>query len=209
MYGSGNFRAEVVVGDDHSIIRISGRLDRATAPVLRQCFDDLAEGRPAIIVVDVESLEVCDSTGLRLALASHNQARARGTPMVWRPPQPSVRRGLEVIRLAPRSTTTAMESAERALTPESEDDSTEGVTERFEAASPGRDEDGLAGQDLDAADMDRRPPAAGWFPDPAGRAELRYWDGRWTAHVRTDGRLSLSALQNGHPPPASGAAKHL
>jgi hypothetical protein len=36
------------------------------------------------------------------------------------------------------------------------------------------------------------PP--GWYPDPTGRAELRYWDGRWTAHVKTNGRLSFSPL---------------
>jgi hypothetical protein len=37
-------------------------------------------------------------------------------------------------------------------------------------------------------------PPPGWYPDPTGRAELRYWDGRWTAHVKTDGRLSLAPL---------------
>jgi hypothetical protein len=27
--------------------------------------------------------------------------------------------------------------------------------------------------------------AAGWFPDPSGRHQLRYWDGTtWTGHVR-------------------------
>lgn len=30
--------------------------------------------------------------------------------------------------------------------------------------------------------------AAGWFPDPHGRHEYRYWDGtRWTDHARTGG----------------------
>jgi putative membrane protein len=34
------------------------------------------------------------------------------------------------------------------------------------------------------------PPPAGWFPDPAGRHEIRYWDGRvWTDHVR-DGQMA-------------------
>jgi Protein of unknown function (DUF2510) len=32
------------------------------------------------------------------------------------------------------------------------------------------------------------PPAAGWFPDPSGEFQLRYWDGlQWTLHVSTDG----------------------
>ena len=32
-------------------------------------------------------------------------------------------------------------------------------------------------------------PAAGWHPDPTGRHELRYWDGRqWTADVSDAGR---------------------
>ncbi len=32
-------------------------------------------------------------------------------------------------------------------------------------------------------------PMAGWYPDPGGHHELRYWDGKgWTAHVR-DGAI--------------------
>lgn len=32
-------------------------------------------------------------------------------------------------------------------------------------------------------------PAAGWFPDPSGRHEHRYWDGRaWTEHVASGGQ---------------------
>lgn len=32
-------------------------------------------------------------------------------------------------------------------------------------------------------------PAPGWFPDPARRHQLRYWDGTsWTEHVQ-DGQL--------------------
>jgi hypothetical protein len=30
---------------------------------------------------------------------------------------------------------------------------------------------------------------AGWYADPSGRFELRYWDGnQWTEHVSRDGQ---------------------
>ena len=31
-------------------------------------------------------------------------------------------------------------------------------------------------------------PPSGWYPDPYGRHEMRYWDGaRWTEHVADGG----------------------
>jgi hypothetical protein len=37
----------------------------------------------------------------------------------------------------------------------------------------------------------RTPPPAGWFADPSGEFQLRYWDGlRWTRHVSSDGVLA-------------------
>jgi len=36
--------------------------------------------------------------------------------------------------------------------------------------------------------------APGWFSDPTGRHELRYWDGvRWTSHVSDSGAQSVDA----------------
>jgi hypothetical protein len=38
---------------------------------------------------------------------------------------------------------------------------------------------------------------AGWFHDPYGRFQQRYWDGRdWTGHVLTDGQQSVDPLGN-------------
>jgi uncharacterized membrane protein YdbT with pleckstrin-like domain len=35
---------------------------------------------------------------------------------------------------------------------------------------------------------------SGWYPDPAGRHEQRYWhEGRWTEHVANGGRRSADA----------------
>lgn len=39
---------------------------------------------------------------------------------------------------------------------------------------------------------------AGWYADPAGRFEQRYWDGaRWTDDVTTGGQRSRSPLARG------------
>lgn len=37
-------------------------------------------------------------------------------------------------------------------------------------------------------------PIAGWYPDPSGRHELRYWDGKgWTSHVRDGANQATDA----------------
>jgi hypothetical protein len=46
---------------------------------------------------------------------------------------------------------------------------------------------------------------AGWHPDPAGRHQLRYWDGQtWTANVSDNGQQSTDPF-TATPPPAGGA----
>ncbi|WP_307793603.1 AIM24 family protein [Microbacterium stercoris] len=46
---------------------------------------------------------------------------------------------------------------------------------------------------------------AGWFPDPTGRAELRWWDGAtWTEHVSTGGQVSKTPLTAAEPPAQGG-----
>jgi len=43
---------------------------------------------------------------------------------------------------------------------------------------------------------------AGWYPDPSGRHEHRYWDGsRWTEHVASHGRPGTDPDLSSAPPP--------
>ncbi len=43
---------------------------------------------------------------------------------------------------------------------------------------------------------------AGWYPDPFGRHESRYWDGqRWTEHVASHGRQAVDPPTNAQPVP--------
>ncbi len=45
------------------------------------------------------------------------------------------------------------------------------------------------------------PPLFGWYPDPEGAHEERYWDGRfWSDTVRDGGVVSLSPLGPARPP---------
>lgn len=49
--------------------------------------------------------------------------------------------------------------------------------------------------------------SAGWHPDPAGRHDLRYWDGRqWTEHVSDGGAVSADPLPG---PPAAQTLRQL
>src|SRR5690348_14957724 len=42
--------------------------------------------------------------------------------------------------------------------------------------------------------MTQPPPPAGWYADPSGKHEKRYYDGRqWTEHVYSYGRQSIDA----------------
>jgi hypothetical protein len=50
-------------------------------------------------------------------------------------------------------------------------------------------------------------PPVGWFPDPAGRHEHRYWDGsRWTEHVSDAGKTGTDALDSAAPAATAGAS---
>jgi uncharacterized protein YxjI len=49
---------------------------------------------------------------------------------------------------------------------------------------------------------------AGWFPDPTGRYEVRYWDGtEWTSHVSVQGQASVDPDPIGAAPTAAAASQ--
>ena len=46
---------------------------------------------------------------------------------------------------------------------------------------------------------------ANWYPDPTGRAQLRYWDGTtWTDHVSTNGQQSTDPISGAPSPQPKG-----
>jgi hypothetical protein len=53
----------------------------------------------------------------------------------------------------------------------------------------------MHGQTTDVIDA---PTPAGWYRDPSGVAELRYFDGsQWTEHVTIDGRQTTAPMEGG------------
>lgn len=48
--------------------------------------------------------------------------------------------------------------------------------------------------------MTQPNPPIGWYPDPTGRHESRYFDAQWTQHVSTRGVVSLDPLAAWPPP---------
>jgi hypothetical protein len=60
-------------------------------------------------------------------------------------------------------------------------------------------EAGAKGRRFVTTTLDTFP--ANWYPDPSGRAQARYWDGRmWTAHVVRDGVAALDQLDGVQQP---------
>ena len=58
--------------------------------------------------------------------------------------------------------------------------------------------------------MSDAPTPPGWYPDPAGRFEHRWWDGRaWTEHVATAGQQSTDAPSAPPGPPRTYADEHV
>jgi anti-sigma B factor antagonist len=63
---------------DRVVLSLHGELDLASAPLLQTQLDIAEAGEAKLIVLDVQSLEFTDSTGLRTILAAHERAREHG-----------------------------------------------------------------------------------------------------------------------------------
>lgn len=67
---------EVQRGGDDAIVRLTGDLDKLTAPLLRQALSQLfAEGRVEV-VIDAGKLDFCDSSGLWVLVEHQHRVSA-------------------------------------------------------------------------------------------------------------------------------------
>jgi anti-sigma B factor antagonist len=72
-----------------------GEIDKATAPLLRDCLSELRGD----VVIDLAALEFLDSTGLGVLIGASRILKENGGTLRVRAPQPQVRRVLDITGL--------------------------------------------------------------------------------------------------------------
>ena len=95
------FRVETVRDERHAVVAVSGELDAATGPALREELLALANEGIDRIVLDCRRLEFVDSFGLGVIVAAKKRVSRNGTALclVAEPDQRTLRRVLEVTGL--------------------------------------------------------------------------------------------------------------
>lgn len=115
-------RLEIVITTENAVcvMRLTGELDVATAPSLRdEIANAVAKGGP--ILVSLEKVEFLDSRGIGALVAGTRQARESGTDVAVVIVSQSQRHSIEVLKLEAFLTIRASEAeALRALTGASE-----------------------------------------------------------------------------------------
>ncbi|MFN2557729.1 MAG: STAS domain-containing protein [Nitriliruptorales bacterium] len=81
----------------HTLVSLSGELDVATAPTLRQRFVELASAGQVHVVVDLAQVDFLDDVGLGVLLGGAMRSRARGGTFVLVCSEPRL---LEILALS-------------------------------------------------------------------------------------------------------------
>ena len=84
---------------DSTTVTVTGDLDLATTPRLRDRLDDELKLRPATLVVDLDAVGFCSSGGLAVLVEAVTNAHARGIPCAIVATQRAVVRPVELLRL--------------------------------------------------------------------------------------------------------------
>ena len=97
----GQLGVEVRRTSDRAIVRLSGELDLASAPLLEREIEDV-RGEEGALVLDLDALEFIDSTGLRLILAEYERTTKGGRGFAVTKGSKQVQRLLEITGVSER-----------------------------------------------------------------------------------------------------------
>jgi anti-anti-sigma factor len=91
-----HLRVDAVREQDRVVLRLSGELDLASAPILVRALEDPEIGAAALLLLDLDELQFVDSSGLRVILLAHEHARERGQDFAITAGSPQVQRLLSI-----------------------------------------------------------------------------------------------------------------
>jgi anti-anti-sigma factor len=83
------------------VVAPAGEVDVSTADLLRQAAGDAVASRPRCVVIDLDRLTFCGSTGLVVLMDARREAEAAGVRFGTAAGPPIVRRVLEITQLGP------------------------------------------------------------------------------------------------------------
>ncbi|URM96577.1 STAS domain-containing protein [Actinomadura madurae] len=105
--------------DDRTVIAISGDLDAASTPFLRERLYAALRDSGAYVVIDLSGVTACDASGLAVLVGAHHRAEATGTTLTLARLRPQPADLLRVTRLhrvfMVRSSATVAQDAGRDL----------------------------------------------------------------------------------------------
>ena len=84
--GFGEFAVDVIQTNDRAVVRLTGELDVATAPRVREEIDRLIEHGVWTVIVDLSSLSFIDSSGMAVFIAALKKLRAGGGELTLQSP---------------------------------------------------------------------------------------------------------------------------
>jgi anti-sigma B factor antagonist len=85
----------IVSEDGAPAIRVTGEIDMATAPQLRELLDELVDGGARRIVLDCNALAFLDSSGIGVLVAARSRLGESGDLLLDSPPA-HVRKVLDI-----------------------------------------------------------------------------------------------------------------
>ena len=95
---------EVETAGERAVVRLSGELDLASAPLLERELERAGLEEVPMLVFDLDGLEFLDSTGLQVLLSTHRRVTERGQQFAITRGSPQVQRLLDITRVAERLT---------------------------------------------------------------------------------------------------------
>jgi anti-sigma B factor antagonist len=97
-------RVDLEAESDRVVVRLTGELDLASAPLLERELERGEVDATPMLVFDLDGLEFLDSTGLQVLLSTHRRANDRGQQFAITRGSPQVQRLLDITRVAERLT---------------------------------------------------------------------------------------------------------